>query len=53
MFFRNEALTEFLKFALQNSNLTPAAVKKTRQQLGLIPAGKKPPDLVCVLQAAE
>jgi hypothetical protein len=41
MFFRNDALTEFLKFALQNKALTPAAVKKTRQQLGLIPVGKK------------
>jgi hypothetical protein len=41
MFFRNEALTEFLKFWLDQKNLTPATVKKTRQQLGLIPVGNK------------
>lgn len=37
MFFRNEALTEFLKFALGQVNLTPAVVKKVRQRLGLVP----------------
>jgi hypothetical protein len=41
MFFRNEALTEFLKIYLDNKNLSPAAVKKTRQKLGLIPASNK------------
>jgi len=41
MFFRNDALTEFLKFALQNNALTPQTVKKVRQRLRLIPAGKK------------
>lgn len=41
MFFRNEALTEFLKFHLNNNQLSPAAVKKVRQQLGLIPVGNK------------
>jgi len=41
MFFRNEALTEFLKFCLAQKNLTPAAVKKARQKLSLIPVGEK------------
>jgi hypothetical protein len=39
MFFRNEALTKFLQFALHQKNLTPATVKKVRQQLKLIPVG--------------
>ncbi|PWU13304.1 MAG: hypothetical protein C5B50_19525 [Verrucomicrobia bacterium] len=41
MFFRNEAVTEFLQFALGQSNLTPAAVKKVRQRLKLKPASDK------------
>lgn len=41
MFFRNEALTEFLKIHLPNTNLSPTAVKKVRQQLGLIPVSHK------------
>jgi hypothetical protein len=41
MFFRNEALTEFLKFYLDQQNLTVAAVKKARQKLSLIPVGEK------------
>lgn len=41
MFFRNEALTEFLKYYLKNKNLSSPAVKKVRQKLGLIPAGNK------------
>lgn len=39
MFFRNEALTKFLKFATDNANLTPATVKKARQRLKLVPVG--------------
>jgi hypothetical protein len=38
MFMRNEALTKFLKFHL-NQHLNPLGVKKTRQKLGLIPVG--------------
>jgi hypothetical protein len=41
MFFRNEALTEFLKFLLAQENLTPQAVKKVRQRLRLIPVEDK------------
>jgi hypothetical protein len=41
MFFRNDALTTFLSFALNQTNLTPQTVKKVRQRLRLIPAGKK------------
>jgi len=41
MFWRNEALTKFLKFHLDQSNLDPQGVKKVRQQLGLRPVGKK------------
>ena len=41
MFFRNEALTEFLMIYLHNKNLSPSAVKKDRQRLGLIPASNK------------
>lgn len=41
MFFRNEALMKFLTIHLDQSNLDPQAVKKTRQQLGLIPVGDK------------
>jgi hypothetical protein len=41
MFFRNEALTTFLSFALNQTNLTPQTVKKVRQRLRLIPAGQK------------
>jgi hypothetical protein len=39
MFFRNEALTEFLKFILGQANLTAHTVKKVRQRLRLIPVG--------------
>lgn len=41
MFFRNEALTEFLRFYLSQENLERTAVKKVRQKLGLIPVGNK------------
>jgi hypothetical protein len=41
MFWRNEALTKFLKVHLDQSNLNPQSVKKTRQQLGLVPVGDK------------
>jgi hypothetical protein len=41
MFFRNEALTKFLQFALGQENLTPAEVKKVRQRLKLIPVGDR------------
>jgi len=41
MFWRNEALTKFLQVHLDQSNLSPLAVKKIRQQLGLIPDGDK------------
>lgn len=41
MFFRNEALTEFLKFHLVQQTLTPATVKKNRRKLGLIPVGNR------------
>ena|SRR6185437_1591454 len=41
MFWRNEALTKFLKVHLDNSNINSQMVKKVRQQLGLIPVGDK------------
>jgi hypothetical protein len=41
MFWRNEALTKFLKVHLDQSNFNSQSVKKTRQQLGLIPVGDK------------
>lgn len=41
MFWRNEALTKFLKVYLDQTNLPPETVKKTRQQLGLIPVSEK------------
>jgi len=41
MFWRNEALTKFLMVHLNQSNLDSRAVKKIRQQLGLIPVGDK------------
>jgi hypothetical protein len=41
MFWRNEALTKFLKLHLDQSNLDSRAVKKIRQQLGLVPVGDK------------
>ena len=41
MFWRNEALTNFLKVHLDQSNMAPLTVKKIRQQLGLIPASRK------------
>jgi hypothetical protein len=41
MFWRNEALTKFLKVHLDQSNLNSQMIKKTRQQLGLIPVGDK------------
>lgn len=41
MFWRNEALTKFLKIHLDQSILDPRGVKKIRQQLGLIPVGDK------------
>jgi hypothetical protein len=41
MFWRNKALTKFLKLHLDQSNLDSRAVKKIRQQLGLAPVGDK------------
>ena len=41
MFWRNEALTKFLKLHLDQSNLDPQGVKKVRQQLGSRPVGNK------------
>jgi len=41
MFWRNEALTKFLKLHLDQSNLNPPAIKKVRQQLGLLSVGDK------------
>lgn len=41
MFWRNEALTKFLNAHLDQTNLSPQTVKKTRQQLGLIPVSEK------------
>lgn len=41
MFWRNEALTKFLKIHLDQSNLDSQTVKKVRQRLGLIPVGDK------------
>jgi hypothetical protein len=39
MFWRNEALTKFLKVHLDQANLDSRTVKKIRQQLGLVPVG--------------
>jgi hypothetical protein len=41
MFWRNEALTNFLKIHLDQTNISPLTVKKIRQQLGLIPVSEK------------
>jgi hypothetical protein len=41
MFWRNEALTKFLKVHLDQSNLDSRVIKKIRQQLGLVPVGSR------------
>lgn len=41
MFWRNEALTKFLAYWMGLSQTPPAEVKKVRQQLGLVTAGKR------------
>lgn len=41
MFWRNEALTKFLKLHLDQVNLSAPSIKKVRQQLGLLGVGDK------------
>lgn len=41
MFWRNEALTKFLKLHLDQVNLSATSIKKVRQQLGLLGVGDK------------